>query len=160
MSLSDRRSREIALRREFDTLQNEWPALVGWSLVINERMRSVFGRCNYGRRALYLPGWHVDHGEWADVLDTLRHEAAHALAGPTAGHGPKWRSWARRLGSEARRCGSREAWAKSPAAKDGPKWSISCRKCGLVTHLRRRSAGWERARHRGCGGRLEWVQVR
>lgn len=74
---AERRSREGALRREFDTLQHEWPALVGWRLVINDRMRSVFGRCHFGRRTLYLAGWHVEHGEWTDVLDTLLRRHAH-----------------------------------------------------------------------------------
>ncbi|MGH7575196.1 MAG: hypothetical protein ACREM1_08735 [Longimicrobiales bacterium] len=94
------------------------------------------------------------------MLDTLRHEAAHALAGPKAGHGQAWRMWARRLGAEARRCGSRKAWAKSPAAHDGPKWIATCRKCGLSVSRRRRFAGWEGAAHCGCGGRLAWFQIR
>ncbi|MQA91168.1 MAG: hypothetical protein GEU90_13195 [Gemmatimonas sp.] len=152
--------REAALRRQLDTLRQEWPNLRAWRLVINNRMRSCFGRCHYNKRELHLAAWHVKRGEWADVLDTLRHEAAHALAGPKAGHKQTWRIWAQRLGAEASRCGSRQAWAKSPAAKDGPKWIVTCRKCGISVSRRRRLPGRAKAGHRGCGGRLEWLLLR
>lgn len=43
------------------------------------------------------------HGE-AEVRDTILHEIAHALAGPEAKHGPRWRQVARSIGCSAQRC--------------------------------------------------------
>lgn len=120
----------------------------------------LFRCCYAGLREIHMAAWHVARGHWADVIDTLRHEAAHAFAGKNAGHGPAWWAWARCFGAEPKRCGSEKAWAKSPAANDGPKWIVTCRKCGARVRRRRRSAGWLKLRHRGCEGRLQWMQIR
>lgn len=40
----------------------------------------------------------LGHGA-KEVHETILHEIAHALAGPGAGHGPKWREMARRVGA-------------------------------------------------------------
>jgi hypothetical protein len=43
------------------------------------------------------------------VRETILHEIAHALAGPRAGHGPRWRAIAHRIGSTGERCVSAQA---------------------------------------------------
>jgi predicted SprT family Zn-dependent metalloprotease len=48
------------------------------------------------------------HGE-AEVRDTILHEIAHALAGPEAKHGPRWRQLARSIGCSGRRCTSEDS---------------------------------------------------
>lgn len=39
-----------------------------------------------------------------DIKNTVLHEIAHAIAGPDAGHGPRWKEIARRIGCNAKRC--------------------------------------------------------
>lgn len=48
------------------------------------------------------------YGE-AEVRETILHEIAHALAGPRAGHGARWREIAHRIGSTGERCVSAQA---------------------------------------------------
>lgn len=107
--------------RELGALCEQWPDLGSWRLVINGRMRSYFGRRYAGPRAIHIAAWHVAHEDRTDVVDTLRHEAAHVLAGKNAGHG--WHGGRGRSvsGLSQSAAGSQKAWAKSPAPKDGPK---------------------------------------
>lgn len=39
-----------------------------------------------------------------DIKNTVLHEIAHAMAGYDAGHGPKWKQIAQRIGCDANRC--------------------------------------------------------
>ena len=43
-----------------------------------------------------------------DIVDTIRHELAHAVAGPKAGHGKRWKEAAVRLGAKPERCVEQE----------------------------------------------------
>lgn len=68
-----------------------------WSFVFDAAKRRA-GLCDYTRKRIsvsrYLAARHDDDANH----QTLLHEVAHALAGPDAGHGPKWKSIARDLG--------------------------------------------------------------
>jgi predicted SprT family Zn-dependent metalloprotease len=67
------------------------------------------------------------------VLDTLRHEIAHAIAGPAARHGPAWKAVAIRLGATPRACET------SPQAVVKPgDWQVTCPACERTVHLYRR----------------------
>lgn len=72
--------------------------LHNWRVVIDTRPTRRLGRCDHDRCEIGLTAWYVDLNDQADVLDTIRHELAHALAGHDAGHGREWRAWARALG--------------------------------------------------------------
>ncbi|MFG6402777.1 SprT-like domain-containing protein [Microbacterium sp. P04] len=68
-----------------------------WSFGFDNAKRRA-GLCDFRRKRIsvsrYLSARYDD-----DVNhQTLLHEVAHALAGPSAGHGPQWKSVARRLG--------------------------------------------------------------
>jgi len=68
-----------------------------WTFGFDNAKRRA-GQCDYTRKRItmsrYLASRHADD----DNHQTLLHEVAHALAGPTAGHGPVWKKMARELG--------------------------------------------------------------
>lgn len=68
-----------------------------WSFSWNKRKRS-FGLCNYRKQEIQLSSFLTPTQPDSDVLDTIRHEIAHALT-PGAGHGRKWKLVAMRLGA-------------------------------------------------------------
>jgi hypothetical protein len=69
----------------------KWGLIPGWRAEISNRMTSVLGKCNYTRKAIVLSAKYILENDEAAVLDTIRHEIAHALAGSLAEHGPKWK---------------------------------------------------------------------
>lgn len=77
----------------------------------------LLGLCDHDAHVLYFARQHVLADPWEEVRDTLRHEAAHALAGFHAGHGRRWRAAAIRLGARPE-AGPRRAHAPpQPIAK-------------------------------------------
>jgi len=75
-----------------------FPQLADWSFGWNRRRRA-HGLCRYDRRRIELSALlTAREPDPALILNTLRHEIAHALAGPRAGHGARWRAWAERVG--------------------------------------------------------------
>lgn len=69
-----------------------------WSLRFGNA-RKKLGECRAKEKLIVLSRTHAAEGTPDDVTDTILHEIAHALAGPAAGHGPAWKSVARRLGA-------------------------------------------------------------
>lgn len=93
--------------------------LTGWRLVFdNAKMRA--GVCRPGRREIglsrVLTGLHTR----AEVRDTILHEIAHALVGPSHGHDAVWRAKALAIGSTGGRC-----VPESAARADAP-WAGVC----------------------------------
>lgn len=73
--------------------------LAGWKFVWNNRKTS-FGMCRYWAKEIQLSKvLTASAGDPAHVVDTIRHEIAHALAGARAGHGSVWKMWARTVGA-------------------------------------------------------------
>lgn len=101
--------------------------LAGWEFRFNNRKRAM-GLCVYpaggvaGR--IELSRHFVEGNEEAEVLDTILHEVAHALAGEGTGHGPRWQEWCLKVGARPVRCGS----ANMPAGK----WQAACPACGKL----------------------------
>jgi predicted SprT family Zn-dependent metalloprotease len=56
------------------------------------------GQCDFARRRITLSRHLALRFAATDVDQVVVHEVAHALAGPEAGHGPRWRAIARELG--------------------------------------------------------------
>lgn len=76
--------------------------LTGWHLRFNRARRSA-GVCDYRRRTITLSLPLLGLRPYADSLNTLTHEVAHAL---TKGHGHDrvWRLKHRELGGDGERC--------------------------------------------------------
>jgi predicted SprT family Zn-dependent metalloprotease len=96
---------EATLRSHWRALQNEHPELRAYRLELGRGVK-VFGTCSYKDRVIKVSKHHLRESPDELVLNTLRHEAAHALAGPGAGHGWKWKREAVRLGAKPVRCHS------------------------------------------------------
>ena len=60
--------------------------------------KGIVGLCDFEARTIYVDPAHVLADPWPEVLDTLRHEIAHAASG-LSGHGPTWQAWARACGA-------------------------------------------------------------
>ena len=70
-----------------------------WKVRLNNRLTRALGRCVYSRNEIELQRRYVQENSVEIVLDTIRHEIAHALAGHNAGHGPEWKMWAIKVGA-------------------------------------------------------------
>lgn len=129
--------------------------LTDWTFGFNRRKRAL-GLCRYTERRVELSIYLVDLNSDEEVLDTLLHEIAHALCGPKAGHGPKWRAKCRELGAKPERLCSDAAMPRGP-------WRATCPGC-RHEHARHRRPMRGRTYHcTHCGaerGKLEFRWVR
>jgi predicted SprT family Zn-dependent metalloprotease len=106
--------------------------LYGWSFALTNAKRRL-GACKYRQKRIEIAEYYAVNNPVESVHDTLMHEIAHALAGPKAGHGPKWKEIAVRLGATPRAC------EKSPEVKIEPgDWQATCPACYRTFHRYRR----------------------
>src|SRR3954451_4190104 len=90
-----------ALKREAGLLF-ERHGLSDWSFEVSARLKRTLGLCDYRSRSIRVNGFYAEDNIEAVVLNTLRHEVAHALT-PGHGHDSPWVATAVRLGCKARR---------------------------------------------------------
>ena len=76
--------------------------LSAWRIDLDNARRRL-GVCRHSKRLITISRKFVLMNESEAVRETILHEIAHALAGPRAGHGPKWRMVARSIGGDGRR---------------------------------------------------------
>lgn len=74
----------------------------GWTFTF-DRARTRAGLCNYAAKRISVSRLLAERYEDDEIHQVLLHEVAHALAGPTAGHGPAWKKISRDLGYEGKR---------------------------------------------------------
>ena len=76
-----------------------------WTFTFDEAGR--YGQCNYGKKQITLTYSHVERSDSWEVIKTILHEIAHALADKEirerdgwreTGHGPTWQRIAERIG--------------------------------------------------------------
>ena len=78
----------------------------GWTFVWDHAKRRA-GCCRYGSQTISLSRHYVQLNIVSrpdDVMDTILHEIAHALAGPRTNHGPVWREICCQIGANPQRC--------------------------------------------------------
>lgn len=92
-----------------------------------------FGKCNYLTREISVSRHLVKLNSEREVRDTILHEIAHVLAPRGAGHGPAWRSVAKAIGCDGRRCYGDEV------VRPRPKYQGKCPSCRRVIYRHRRN---------------------
>jgi len=96
----------------------------GWRFVFDERPRARLGQCRHCYHTISVTGWYCDQNDPSLVRDTILHELAHALAGPTAKHGSKWKEWCLKVGANPQRCKP-----ISQVSGPTPNYISKCTKC-------------------------------
>ena len=94
------------VKKRWSMLQNQFGQLSSYKLVFSKRLETSAGICKYTSKTIELADrmmkWEDSKEE--EVIDTLLHETAHALAGSKAHHGPVWKKWALKIGGTGDRC--------------------------------------------------------
>jgi SprT protein len=74
----------------------------GWTFAF-DNARTRAGLCNYDRKRISVSKLLAARYEDDEIHQVLLHEVAHAMAGPKAGHGPRWKRTAEDLGYVGKR---------------------------------------------------------
>ena len=75
--------------------------LTDWTIRLNQNPNSYFlGLCSYKDKCIILSAHHVDIHPTPDLINTIRHEVAHALVGPGHGHDNVWSDKAKEIGCD------------------------------------------------------------
>ena len=115
----------------------------GWTFGWHKK-RTSLGSCNWTRKRILLSSFLFAHLTQEERQDTILHEIAHAMDFETRGmsdHGPKWKSWAIRVGAKPERCKSISDASDADVAKRS-KYTLRC------------PNGHEFPRHRWSAGRV------
>ena len=123
------RSRLIAVATELFHLNGL--DVRGWRLEFR-RFGHRLGSCCSRKRVVAIDAFYADNNDEVHVLDTLRHEVAHALVGPSQGHGQTWKAMARKLGCIPKAC------SKTGILVRPGKWQARCPTCARQFHKYRR----------------------
>lgn len=70
---------------------------LGWTIRWNQNLSNA-GVCKYNHKRIEISAVIAEYVPADRTWDTVLHEIAHALAGPNAGHGPKWLATCKTLG--------------------------------------------------------------
>jgi len=96
-----------ALQLLHDKIEEHGLADAGWSGKF-DGARKRFGCCDYGKKEISLSKALVDLNPESEVLDTVLHEIAHALAeiehGECCGHDQRWKAICTRIGARPQAC--------------------------------------------------------
>lgn len=75
--------------------------LQDWHVRITTDPNAPFlGLCVYKDKSIILNAHHIDIHPYAEIVNTIRHEVAHAIMGPGYGHGAEWEAKAREVGCD------------------------------------------------------------
>lgn len=114
----------------------------GWTFKLSSSKR-ILGQCRYREREIRVSGVHIELGDDAEIMDTIRHEIAHAVTGPGHKHDHVWKLNAIRLGASPR--------AAKRLDYDVPhKYEIHCGRCERTLQKRHRRMSRARLAERFC----------
>ena len=92
-------TRELAVRLTRDEL-DKFPILKEWKVrLTTDVSRPFLGLCSYRDKCIILNAHHIDIHPDPEVLNTIRHEIAHALC-PFQGHNEIWTEKAKEIGCD------------------------------------------------------------
>lgn len=102
-------SNAVAIQQEWNRLVSEYgdqgwgKPLREWELVLSgdsgKAGARTIGFANFPNNRVVMVDWAMEQYSLDHLIDTLRHEVAHVIAGPQAGHGRMWQIWASKLGA-------------------------------------------------------------
>jgi SprT protein len=140
-----------AQRRTYELLREF--GLAEWLLTFdNARQRA--GQTRYASKSISLSRYFVQANSPERVEQTIRHEVAHALAGPGAGHGPEWKRQCQIVGFTGGRTYDPAETVMPPAA-----WKGTCG-CGQTWTRHRLSARAKQGAYcTDCNGKITWVRL-
>ena len=125
------------VRQLATTLLSEY-GLDDWTFKFDRAVRRL-GCCYYGTKTISLSEPLARRNDISVIRNTILHEIAHALIGPRAGHGPKWRAMARSIGAKPQACSSESVTVP-------PKLVAECPRCNTQYGRHRAPSG-----PRACG---------
>lgn len=104
--MSEAQNHDLYLEHAY-ALLSEYNLDSSWRVSVSPNMWRRLGTCNFDKKLIRLSESHVRRGSFDQVMDTIRHEVAHALARQRFGqsikpHGPEWKAIARELGATPR----------------------------------------------------------
>jgi predicted SprT family Zn-dependent metalloprotease len=108
--------------------------LGSWSVTFTRSVRAL-GVCRYRDQTIGLSGPLTDRNGPDVISDVIRHETAHALAGPAAKHGPAWRRACAITGARPRACRDARTVETVPAP-----YVVVCPRCGPLGPRYKRAA--------------------
>ncbi len=126
--------------------QMEKYGLKDWKFRWTDSTKTL-GMCWHRTKEIGLSRRYVQLNDAESVLDTIRHEIAHAIVGHAAGHGPLWQAIAIGIGATPRAC--------ADDIISAAKYDTNC-KCGILhpRHGKPRNA----RECRQCGDRLVYFK--
>lgn len=132
---------------------NKW-GLSDWSMRINPSVGRFLGYCSYKDKCIIISAHHIDTNPMHSVVNTIRHEIAHALT-PGSGHDSVWAAKALEVGCievsacasvgldaymiDAIRSGAEITYEEEIVVKHKPiisRLQDKCEKCGKVARER------------------------
>jgi hypothetical protein len=143
---------KTAILDEWRRMQEMFPELAEWKFRWNPAARKRLGVCNHSAKTVSVSEWALERVALDLLLDTVRHEAAHALAGSGEGHGPVWKAKCALTGAVPVR-----QKTLPPEMHPDYQWVAECPVHGRLT------IGWMRKPttnkiHRPCGERVVYVR--
>lgn len=151
-------TREDAKRIAAEELAKHGLDTQGWKFVIDTRPKSRrLGQCRYMRREIALTGWYIDKNPDHLVVDTIKHEVAHALTGPGHGHDAKWKESCLIVGALPKACKDLSEGLEFPM-----RWLGECPTCRKQYKAVNKPSGVRlcKCRHEKPAGKaLEWSEV-
>ena len=91
-------------KKLFDELKEEYN-LNDWKLKFS-RAYTTFGQCDYNSKRIIVSEKAIEQTTYKDVKQTLIHEFAHAIVGPSHNHNEVWRKQCIAMGGKGERCAS------------------------------------------------------
>lgn len=117
-----------------------------WRIALDTSPRRA-GSCSYGDKTIYLSVGHCLVAPKAEVIDTVLHEIAHAIAGAEHGHDDHWRRIAVSIGCSGERC--------TTETHTATRWIGRCG-CEKTYHRQVLTRRVRTGRCRTCGGQIAW----
>jgi predicted SprT family Zn-dependent metalloprotease len=105
--------------------------LEGWSFGLDNAVRRA-GQCDFAKKLITLSHHFVERNTDEEIVDTILHEIAHAIAGKEAGHGPLWAFVCGKIGAKPVAC------YDDSVNMPKPKYRAVCAVCGKKFYRHRR----------------------